>query len=242
MSKLSQNKVWVVIPAAGLGTRMQTDLPKQYLKIGKKTVIEHTLECFIHHPSIAGIIVALNTEDPYWNALKINPVEVPLYTVEGGNERSDSVYNAIEYLLTVEKSSQDTWVMVHDAARPCLAQKDIDVLLNLRVKKTIGGLLATPVRDTMKRAKSDSMSISHTVKREDLWHAQTPQLFRLKHLKLALENCLDKGIEVTDESSALEAIGENPTLIEGSSYNIKITHPQDIELASYFLSRRNFKD
>lgn len=234
-------KVWVVIPAAGIGKRMESELPKQYLRINNKTVIEHTLDCFMEHPDVAGIIVALNTDDINWNSLKTSNTTKPIYTVEGGKERYDSVLQALEYLQTVERAADNTWVMVHDAARPCLSKRDIDSLLELRATHSIGGILATPVRDTMKRAALNSIQISRTESRQDLWHALTPQLFKLGRLKSALETCFIKGIEVTDESSAIEAqLGdedERPMLVEGSSNNIKITRSEDLELATLILSK-----
>jgi len=239
--------VWVVIPAAGIGKRMQSDIPKQYLKINDKTILEHTLNCFSQNIDIEGIIVALNSEDVYWDPSIIDVTDKKLYTVDGGEERSDSVLNALEYLSVIEQLPDETWVMVHDAARPCLLTKDIDALLEIRLQDTIGGILATPVRDTMKRAQkaenitannngSDS-EISHSENRENLWHALTPQLFRLGVLREALKSCLEKDIEVTDEASALEAQGMHPLLVEGNSNNIKITQAADLELATWFLNK-----
>lgn len=239
MTECRSDKVWVLIPAAGIGTRMNSDIPKQYLEIHGKSVIEHTLQCFIQHADVAGVIVALNSDDPYWKSLKIDYQQKPLYTVEGGKERSDSVMQTLDYLLSVERVPESMWVMVHDAARPCLTQKDIDSLLQIRETRSIGGILASPVRDTMKRSIKDSFEIDRTETRENLWHALTPQLFKAGDLKRALENCLDKGIEVTDESSAIEALGEHPSLVEGSSSNIKITQPEDLDIASWILSKRS---
>jgi len=231
-------KVWVVIPAAGIGKRMQSDIPKQYLKISGKTILQHTLDCFSSHTDIAGIIVALQDEDPYWNTAKIDAADKKLYTVEGGKERSDSVLNSLEYLSLIEQLSDQTWVMVHDAARPCLQKKDIDALLAIRSKEAVGGILASPVRDTMKRAKAASQQILKTESRADLWHALTPQLFRLGELRQALKTCLEKAYEITDEASAIEAQGKSPLLVEGSSNNIKITQADDLALASFFLKQK----
>lgn len=231
--------VWVVIPAAGVGKRMQTDTPKQYLKINQKTVLEHTISCFINHPDIAGIIIALHPEDPYWNNLNISNLvssKQAIYTVEGGHERSDSVKQALDYLLMVEKAPASSWVMVHDAARPLLSRDDLDKLLAIRHSEKVGGILASPVRDTMKRAVVDSSRIDKTEPREDLWHALTPQLFKLGELNNALETCFEKGVSITDEASAIESLGKQPLLIEGSSNNIKITQPADFELATLMLT------
>ena len=236
MTKDNSKKVWVVIPAAGVGKRMQSELPKQYIKIHDKTILEHTINCFSQHPEIAGIVVAINFEDPYWNDLKIDTGSLPLYTVEGGAERSDSVSQALEYLSVVEQAAKDSWLMVHDAARPCLSQQDIDALLAIRETDAVGGILASPVRDTMKRG-DEAQLITHTESRDNLWHALTPQMFRLGQLQDAFQHCLDKNITITDESSALEAIGEKPKLVEGSSTNIKVTQPADLDLATWLLSK-----
>ena len=234
--KEHHQKVWVVIPAAGIGKRMQSDIPKQYLKINNKTILEHTLNCFLSHRDVAGIIVVLNTDDYYWKNLKLNSnYDKPIYTVEGGKERSDSVMQGLDYLLMVEQLAEDSWVMVHDAARPCLTEKDINSLLSIRERNKVGGILASPVRDTMKRAVSGKNIVSNTESRDDLWHAFTPQLFRIGELKDAINHCLEKGINVTDESSALEAMGKQIELVEGSMNNIKITQQSDLELATLLL-------
>jgi len=246
MTNTDSQSVWVVIPAAGIGKRMQNDIPKQYLKINNKTIIEHTLDCFISHPAIAGVIVVLNTDDFYWKKNKLNtkPSQIPIYTVEGGSERSDSVMQGLDYLLMVERLSEDSWVMVHDAARPCLLKTDIDKLLAIRNESCVGGILASLVRDTMKRAIEKNIvktnaRISHTESRENLWHALTPQLFKLGELKNALEDCLEKGIAVTDEASAMEALGKQVELVEGSMSNLKITQPEDLVLAELLLGSGN---
>jgi len=136
----------------------------------------------------------------------------------------------------VEQLAEESWVMVHDAARPCLVEKDINSLLSIRSNNSAGGILASPVRDTMKRAVSDKNVISNTESRDDLWHALTPQLFRIGELKDAINHCLDKGISVTDESSALEAKGKQVELVEGSMNNIKITQQSDFEMATLLLT------
>ena len=241
----STQKVWVVIPAAGIGKRMQSNIPKQYLKIHDKTILEHTLNCFTSHPDVAGIIVALSNEDNYWKKIKLSTEasKKPLYTVEGGKERSDSVMQGLDYLAMVEGLDAKSWVMVHDAARPCLLKKDIDALLSIRSDSCVGGILASPVQDTMKRSVADGDTekssgktvISQTESRENLWHALTPQLFRLGELKEALATCFEKDIAVTDEASALEAMDKQVELVEGSSNNIKVTQAADLELVTLLL-------
>ncbi len=235
MTEIEASHVWVVIPAAGVGKRMQLDQPKQYLKIHNKTIIEHTLACFTHHPDVAGIVVALDSDDPYWKLLNIESKSKPIYTVEGGSERSDSVMQALDYLSMVEKIPNDSWVLIHDAARPCLSQLDLDALLKIRTSGKIGGILASRVRDTMKRSFSDNNEILATEHRNDLWHALTPQMFKLAQLKDAMQSCHEKNIEITDEASAMEAVSEHPLLVEGSHNNIKVTLASDIELATCLL-------
>lgn len=237
---MSNNKnpesVWVVIPAAGTGQRMQSEIPKQYLKINHKTIIEHTFECFLENDSISGIVVALDADDSYWKQIDIGKYTLPVYTVEGGNERSDSVLQALEYLLMVEKLPESQWVMVHDAARPCLPTEDLDALLAIRDQAVIGGILASPVRDTMKRSSPGQAVIEKTESRDNLWHALTPQLFKLGELRNAIKNGQEKAVDITDEASAMEAVGEKPVLVHGSHLNIKITYPEDIKIAETLLN------
>ena len=238
-NKLSSSSVWVVIPAAGVGKRMKADRPKQYLSLLGKTVIENTLSCFSSVNNIAGIIVSLHPNDPYWSDIKLN-ISIPLYVVDGGKERSDSVLNALKYMQNELSVDDSRWVMVHDAARPCLLQEDIEKLIsNCIGLDVIGGILAKKSSDTMKRSqlgKNEESFIASTEDRENLWHALTPQMFRLKELSDALAYALDKNIVITDEASALEAIGKSPLLVEATGSNIKITNPDDLALAEFLLS------
>jgi 2-C-methyl-D-erythritol 4-phosphate cytidylyltransferase len=229
-----QGKIWVVIPAAGIGTRMSSETPKQYMKIQNKCILEHTLEQFCFYPGIDGVVVALADGDPYWSSLSISSNE-KLMVTSGGEERCHSVLNGLRYLDDFAQG--DDWVLVHDAARPCLRVEDIEKLINTVSEQGRGGLLAVPVRDTMKRADS-SNSVTETVDRLGLWHALTPQMFRLAELKTAIENALAEGMLVTDEAQAMEFSGISPLLIEGHSDNIKVTLPLDILLADLFLSQQ----
>jgi len=223
---------WAIVPAAGVGSRMQQAIPKQYLKIANKTVLDHTLEKLTSHDLIKGIAVAISKTDKYWpNHQSLNNKEI--ITAEGGAERFQSVFNALQALS--DKCKMTDWVLVHDAARPCLSINDLTKLI-LKVKDDdIGGLLAVPVRDTMKRANSYG-KILHTSERQYLWHALTPQMFRYGMLLDALQSAINKNTIITDEASALEVQGFQPLLIEGSSNNIKITRPDDLALAEFYLN------
>ncbi len=231
---MSNKPVWVVIPAAGVGSRMQADRPKQYLPLAGRTVIEHTIACFTGHPDVAGMVVAISAGDPYWASLPHDPARI--FTAPGGRERADSVLNGLDYLIETLKVDAESWILVHDAARPCLQAGDIDRLLVVReAVGDAGALLAVPVRDTMKRAQHDSPHVSHTEDRNGLWHALTPQMAKLGVLREALRYALNKGLPVTDEASALEYAGLHPLLVEGDARNIKITRPADLALAEFFM-------
>ena len=229
------DQFWVVIPASGIGSRMQAARPKQYLDLLNRTVIEHTLACFTQRGDIAGIALGLSHGDPYWSALTIQS-PIPIEITTGGKERCNTVLNALSYLRNTLKIDDSAWIFVHDAARPCLAQADIDALITSQKNNNVGSILAMPVRDTMKREQTgDTHTISHTESREGMWHALTPQMFQLGKLYFALEKALEENAEITDEASALEYIGEHPRLVEGLSSNIKITRPADMALAEFFL-------
>jgi len=233
MCGIMDNKYWVVIPAAGVGKRMQADRPKQYLPLCNKTVIEHTIGCFSHHPRISGIVVSLSLTDPYWPELDLHS-DVPLHRAEGGSERCHSVLNGLD--VVAQYAGENDWVLVHDAARPCLSRHDLDALLTEMSADPVGGILAVPVRDTMKRDNGEQR-IQQTEERQGMWHALTPQMFRLGLLQRALRTSLDDGFEVTDEASAIEHIGLQARLLEGSSSNIKVTRPEDLALAEYYLKQ-----
>lgn len=225
---------WAVIPAAGIGTRMGAEIPKQYLPLMGKTVLEHTVLRFCEHVDIRAVIVVLADNDLHWKKLSLakNP---KVHTTTGGIQRYHSVFNGLRYLEKM--ASVDDWVLVHDAARPCIRIEDINKLIQAAVSSVDGAVLAIPERDTMKRATRDR-KIESTVSRDDLWHAQTPQIFRYSMLKSALENVFAKNIPVTDESQAIEMFGKFPMLVEGHADNIKITHPADLMLAEVYLKQQ----
>lgn len=233
-----KQNIWVVIPAAGVGKRMGLDTPKQYLKLNNKTIIEHTLDIFDTHNSVSEIIVSISEGDEYWDELNIT-LSKPLHIAKGGKERCDSVLNGLKFIEG--KADNNDWVLVHDAARPCLRAEDLSLLLDTLEEHSVGGILAVPVRDTMKRS-TDKNIIKETVERENLWHALTPQMFRFSLLKNSIESALSKSEIVTDEASAIELAGYQPVLVEGHADNLKVTRPEDLELASFFLQQIQLND
>lgn len=217
---------WVVIPAAGIGSRMRADRPKQYLQLAGRTILEHTLDCFLDHPRLKGLVLSLAADDPFWPALPC-ATDPRIQRVEGGAERADSVLAGL--LRLVELGAQEgDWVLVHDAARPNLARSDLDRLLAELADDPVGGLLAVPARDTLKRIGADGR-VAETVDRSLIWQAYTPQMFHFAALQRALADALVAGVAVTDEASALEWAGQAPKLVEGRADNLKITRPEDLE-------------
>lgn len=232
---LCKRKYWAVIPAAGVGKRMASKIPKQYLQLAGKTVLEQTLSIFLQHPDISGIVVAVTQGDPYWQDILENSMQENIQSVivaPGGNERCHSVLNALQALS--HHASDDDWALVHDAARPCLQGNDIDRLIKQLSETSDGGLLGLPMADTVKRCDNDQKVIS-TVDRSKLWRALTPQMFPLKLLKDSLQAAINCNALVTDEASAIELQGLKPQMVEGHPGNIKITHPGDLQLAELFL-------
>lgn len=222
--------VIAVVPAAGIGSRMQTECPKQYLTIGEKTILEHALVPLLAHPRISRVIIAISPGDERFMALPLAS-HPRVQVVQGGAQRADSV------LAGLRQANDCSWALVHDAARPCLHQDDLERLLTLTETSAVGGILAAPVRDTMKRGEPGKPAIAHTVDREDLWHALTPQLFPRELLLDCLTRALNEGATITDEASALEYCGFHPELIAGRADNIKVTRPEDLALAVFYLTR-----
>jgi 2-C-methyl-D-erythritol 4-phosphate cytidylyltransferase len=223
------------VPAAGIGKRMGVAIPKQYLPLAGMSVIVHALHTLLQHPRIQGAIVVIAAEDRWWPSVRLDCGK-PLLSVTGGQERSHSVLNGLRALQAWARPHD--WVLVHDAARPCLRRADLDKLLEALADDPVGGLLALPVRDTMKRADAQGRVIG-TEDRNGLWHALTPQMFRLETLLTAAQRSMERGLAVTDEAAAVEHLGLQPRLVEGCADNIKITRPEDLALAEFFLARRN---
>lgn len=227
--------LWVVVPAAGRGTRFGGERPKQYCEVAGRTVIAHTLERLLSHPSIAGAMVVLAADDAYWRDSALVDLDKPVLTCTGGAERADSVLAGVDALPDAVRA--DAFVLVHDAARPNLAHADLDRLLDLGRADPVGAILAAPVRDTLKRAGDDG-GIDRTEPRERLWRAFTPQLFRRMQLSRALRAAADAGVVITDEAMAMERQGLRPLLVEGREDNFKITTPADLARFEYESTRR----
>jgi 2-C-methyl-D-erythritol 4-phosphate cytidylyltransferase/2-C-methyl-D-erythritol 2,4-cyclodiphosphate synthase len=218
----------VVIPAAGIGRRFGDEVPKQYLPLAGRSVIEHAIAPFLADRKCAGVVVALAAGDVRFTSLPV-AADVRVHRVTGGAERRDSVLAGLEWLNSTVRA--DPWVLVHDAARPCVREEDVARLLQAVQRHEDGALLAVRLSDTVKRSDAEGR-VEKTVARDALWRAQTPQAFRLSRL-LAAVRC---SVSVTDESSAMEAVGAKPALVVGSPENIKITEPQDLVLAERLLA------
>jgi 2-C-methyl-D-erythritol 4-phosphate cytidylyltransferase len=229
----SDSNFWAVIPAAGVGKRMGGERPKQYLDLLGKTIIEHTLNRLLNHDAISGVVLAISSTDEYWPEIAERYQGANVHVASGGAERCHSVLNALSKLSQFAKD--DDWVLVHDAARPCLSEKDLSKLIDTLCTDEVGGILGVPVSDTLKRVNGEG-GIETTVDRSNIWRALTPQMFRLAILKNALEGALNSGVLVTDEASAIEWLNLNPKMVEGSPENIKITLPQDLWLAECYLN------
>lgn len=226
----------VIVPAAGVGKRMAgCEKPKQYLAILNRTVIEWALLPFVNDERCTSIVVALAKDDAYWPALSLS-ANPKIRIASGGAERADSVRNGL-LALQGNMSMRDMaseWILVHDAARPCLQISDIDALLAAVIADDglAGGLLATPVADTLKQV-DDKHRVMHTVPRNNLWRAQTPQMFRFDVLFRALHSA--HAPKVTDEASAVELLGYQPRVVAGRTDNIKVTVADDLLLAEHIL-------
>ncbi|MDO9372066.1 MAG: 2-C-methyl-D-erythritol 4-phosphate cytidylyltransferase [Gammaproteobacteria bacterium] len=227
-------RYWAVVPAAGSGTRMGGELPKQYLPLCGRTVIEHTLRRLLSHAKISGVVVAVAGADPYFAAIRARLPDYgkPFLMAEGGSERCHSVLSALCALEPVASSTD--WVLVHDAVRPCLRHADIDRLMHALDGHPAGGLLGLRLHDTIKRVDAAG-GVRATENRSELWRALTPQMFRLGVLSAALAQAIADQAAVTDECAAMERHGAVPLMVQGAPDNIKITQPQDLPLAEFYL-------
>jgi 2-C-methyl-D-erythritol 4-phosphate cytidylyltransferase len=225
-------KFWAVVPAAGVGKRMQSDRPKQYLELAGKTVIEQTLTRLLGAEVFSAIAVAVSVEDPYWPELELSR-HPRVVTAPGGKERADSVLSALQSLHG--QADDNDWVLVHDAARPCITSGDIYKLIDTLADDDVGGILALSSHDTLKDVQGDA--IIGTLDRRRIWRALTPQMFRYGMLKAALIEAEGNPL-ITDEASALELKGLKPKIVEGRPDNLKITRPEDLALATFYLEQQ----
>ncbi len=228
-----QNK-WLIIPAGGSGLRFGESIPKQYLSLSGKTVLEHTLSLFLKRHDIAKVVISLAANDVYFSELAIAK-HPKIQTVLGGKTRAESVINAMTWLK--EFAASNDWVIVHDSVRPCLHVEDLIRLMEVLQDDDVGGILATPVSDTLKLGENNY--IQQTVSRSNVWQALTPQMFRFQKLLQALLLCKEKGLTVTDEASALEAAGCNPKLVSAKHANPKLTFEKDLKLIALMLQTLN---
>jgi len=222
---------FALLPAAGVGARMGAEHPKQYLDIHGEPMIWHAIRAFEQHAAISRIYVVISAQDGWWDGFDWSVFAKLVVLRCGGMTRAESVLNGLR-ACAAEVAAED-WMLVHDAARPCLSQALLDKLLAQVDADPVGGILATPVADTLKRQTADGR-IAETVPRAGLWGAQTPQLFRHAMLLQALEKV---GSEVTDEASAIEALGLRPKLVESDLTNLKVTYPRDLDVAAWLLGR-----
>lgn len=227
---------WAILPSAGTGTRMGGVQPKQYLTIAGRPVIRWALEPFLREARVSGVVVVVAPGDRQWNSCMPETDATLLLTTQGGSDRARSVRNGLAALAG--HAQDDDWVLVHDAARPCLTDHELDYLLSRLWDDELGGLLALPVRDTLKLELEQSGRIERTIPRQGMWLALTPQMFRYRMLVDALDSALGKGVTITDEAAAMEAAGYQPRLVEARPNNLKITFPQDLGLAEKFLSEQ----
>ncbi|WP_242108338.1 2-C-methyl-D-erythritol 4-phosphate cytidylyltransferase [Luteimonas aquatica] len=229
-----RGRLWAVVPAAGSGSRFGGEVPKQYLAVDGQPLLAHTLQALLAHPNLEGAVVVLAEGDAHWAGWSTFAGK-PLLTCVGGRARADSVLAGLAALP--DSVRMDDFVLVHDAARPNLRAADLDQLLERGRNDPVGAILASPVRDTLKRAGDDG-GIDCTEPRERLWRALTPQLFRRLQLARALEAAREAGVDVTDESMAMERQGLRPLLVEGAEDNFKITTPADLARFEFVLSQR----
>ncbi|MFM1895564.1 MAG: 2-C-methyl-D-erythritol 4-phosphate cytidylyltransferase [Pseudomonadota bacterium] len=224
--------VWAIVPAAGIGRRMQAKIPKQYLNVHGRPIIETSLGRIGALKYVNRIVVMLNPEDTIWPTLGLesNP---KIVCQPGGENRYQSVLNGLRYLGSF--AADLDWVLVHDAARPCVRIRDIHRLMEAIHDHPVGGLLGSPMDSTLKSVDANG-EITHTVDRSNLWTAFTPQVFRYRLLLNALEAVDKSSKTVTDESTAMEQLGYRPKVVEGNRDNIKVTQPQDLNLATQILS------
>jgi len=225
-------KIFALVPAAGQGTRLGDALPKQYLALAGRPMMFHSLDALAAVERIDHVIAILSPLDRHWGAHDWSAFPDKIEALfAGGATRAESVANALS--LLEGRAAPEDWILVHDAARPCLAVELVEQFLDEVGDDPVGGLLAMPLADTLKRAE-ESMRVGETIPRDGLWRAQTPQMFRFEVLRRGLA----KRPDATDESQAVESTGQMPRLVQGENSNLKVTFAEDLPLAEMILARR----
>lgn len=243
----SKTNIWAIMPAAGVGSRMGVAIAKQYLPVAGKTILEHSVEALLNAVDIQQLVICLSKGDTRFNELNLehDKMSARISTATGGATRADSVLNGLKALEAV--ANEQDWVLVHDAARPCVAAQILQCMVDTLVGQNtaVGGILALPAKDTLKLSSSiknehggETNVVAKTLDRRSVWQAQTPQMFRYGILKHSLEHCLEQKIEVTDEASAVEFNGHPVQLFPGSASNIKVTTQEDLGLIEFLLSKK----
>ncbi|HIF88900.1 MAG TPA: 2-C-methyl-D-erythritol 4-phosphate cytidylyltransferase [Candidatus Thioglobus sp.] len=233
---MPDNNCFLIIPASGNGSRMKTNMPKQYLKLENGlSILDQSLKTLLKMDDILGCVVAIPKDDEHFRTSAYQKHGKMLAIAQGGQERFHSVLNALNTLS--EFANENDWVLVHDAVRPCIKASDVQSLINQLRDGDDGGILATPVVDTLKLANASE--VRQTVDREDLFQAQTPQMFKFGVLVKALENVVINNIHTTDEAEAVAQIGGKVKIVIGSKNNIKITVADDLQLANYYIENNN---
>lgn len=233
MSPRHATRAWAVVPAAGTGRRMGADVAKQYLALRGRTLLEHAMAPLLACERIQAVVLVVAASDTRW--AEGAPLDARVLTAVGGAERCHSVLSGLERLA--DRAAPADWVLVHDAARPCLSGEELEDLFEALDDDPVGGLLAVPLADTLKAA-DESGRVARTVPRAGLWRALTPQMFRYGLLRDALARAIGAGVPVTDEAAAIEYAGHRPALVAGRSANLKVTGPEDLALAEAVLHRR----
>jgi 2-C-methyl-D-erythritol 4-phosphate cytidylyltransferase len=231
-------RVHALIPAAGRSVRFGGTTLKQYAHLLGMPVMAHSIAAVERHDAVESVSVALAPDDGIFQQL-VRPTFPSVQTVIGGDSRAQTVMNGLRFIM--EQHPDCDWVLVHDAARPCLSLADLNRLLDEGLQSDTGAILAIPVNDTLKLA-DDTGCIEQTIDRSRYWAAQTPQLFRISELSLNLESALSAGLQSTDEASVMELAGARPLLVEGSTSNIKITGAEDLALAEFILQRQSVRE
>jgi 2-C-methyl-D-erythritol 4-phosphate cytidylyltransferase/2-C-methyl-D-erythritol 2,4-cyclodiphosphate synthase len=235
MPNLATRRVWAIVPAAGRGARFAASTagspPKQYAPLLGATVLEWSLRALLAEPRVHAVVVAVAPDDAQWAGIAAKLNAPKLHSTMGGVHRQDTVLNGLDFLAT--RAAADDWILVHDAARPCLNATDLCALLDaVGAEGAVGAVLAAPIVDTVKREREGQVA---TVDRQGLWRALTPQVFGFAQLRQALKEAALAGITVTDEAQAIERTGRRPTLVQGSPFNIKVTREEDLAVASSLL-------